>query len=297
VFFVISGFVIPYSLKRSGYKLRAYPTFILRRVVRLDPPYLITIVLLLGLAFANSFYSGQAPLVENAPIGLVRVLLHLGYLNMFFGSEWLNPSFWTLAIEFQYYLMMGLAFPLLSSRNRLVRVSALTGFAATAFFTGHHSSEGVPYSSFIFDFAFLFVMGIVTFQRYSNVVGPKEYAVSLLITAAGALPTIGIAPTLAGLLAVAVINLYNRKSLVARFFGDISYSLYLLHWPIGHLTLSLVGSKFLGATSDGARTLVLLFVLCVCLASAYVMYLFVEKPAQRWSASIRYGPAQSHAAP
>ena len=296
VFFVISGFVIPYSLNRVGYKVKGYLTFILKRVLRLDPPYLITIALILVLAYAYAFYSGRAPLVENSPIGPMRVLLHLGYLNMFFGYAWLNPSFWTLAIEFQYYLMMGLAFSLINSRRRIVRISALACFAATSFFSVHDFlSKGVPYSWFIFYFAFLFVMGIVTFQRHARVTGAREYAVLLLITAAGAFLTVGVGPTLAGLFAVIVINFYKKQNLIARFFGNISYSLYLLHWPLGHLTLSIVGSKLLGATGDGARIVVLAFALVVCLASSYVLYLLVEKPAQRWSASIGYRPARNRA--
>ena len=289
VFFVISGFVIPYSLNRAGYNLKAYPTFILKRILRLDPPYLVTIALILLLAYAYAFYSGRAPRVGDSPIGLMRVLLHLGYLNMFLGYEWLNPNFWTLAIEFQYYLLMGLCFSLINSRKRFVRVTALGCFAVTGFFSVPSLlSEGVPYNSFIFYFAFLFVMGIVTFQRHAGLIGPKEYLAFLLVTAVGAVLTVGVAPTLAGLFTVVIINFYNKKNSIARFFGNISYSLYLLHWPLGHLTLSLVGSKLLGASGDGARILVLAFTLGVCLASSYALYLLVEKPAQRWSASIGY---------
>src|SRR5947209_2252350 len=40
VFFVISGFVIPLALYRSGYTPRRFGTFMLKRIIRLDPPYL-----------------------------------------------------------------------------------------------------------------------------------------------------------------------------------------------------------------------------------------------------------------
>jgi len=290
VFFVISGFVIPYSLNRAGYKLNAYPIFILKRVVRLDPPYIVTIVLILILAYGYAYYSGRPPEVENSPIGMIRVLLHLGYLNMFFNYDWLNPSFWTLAIEFQYYLLMGLAFPLFNSRKKVVRWSTLFIFAfASLFSRSQLLSEGVPYSPFIFYFALLFVMGIVTFQHHSDLIGRKEYVIQIVLSTAVAIVTLGLMPALAGLFGVAVINFYNRKNAIAHFFGNISYSLYLLHWPIGHLTLSLVGSKLLGATGDVARLLVLAIALGVCLSSSYLLYLFVERPAQRWSSSIRYG--------
>ena len=39
IFFVISGFVIPWSLYRAAYVLRDYPRFLLKRNVRLYPPY------------------------------------------------------------------------------------------------------------------------------------------------------------------------------------------------------------------------------------------------------------------
>ena len=41
VFFVISGFIIPYSLFNAGYRFpRHAGRFILKRIVRLDPPYI-----------------------------------------------------------------------------------------------------------------------------------------------------------------------------------------------------------------------------------------------------------------
>jgi len=51
LFFVISGFIIPYSLQRSGYKLKNYPVFLLKRITRLDPPYLASIVLVIAVTF------------------------------------------------------------------------------------------------------------------------------------------------------------------------------------------------------------------------------------------------------
>ncbi|WP_461147988.1 acyltransferase family protein [Spirosoma pulveris] len=39
IFFVVSGFVIPLSLKKSNYDERGYPRFLWKRVLRLHPPY------------------------------------------------------------------------------------------------------------------------------------------------------------------------------------------------------------------------------------------------------------------
>ena len=49
LFFVISGFIIPYSLFKSNYTLRAMANFLWRRILRLNPPYYATLLLLLYL--------------------------------------------------------------------------------------------------------------------------------------------------------------------------------------------------------------------------------------------------------
>jgi peptidoglycan/LPS O-acetylase OafA/YrhL len=49
--------------------------------------------------------------------------------------------------------------------------------------------------------------------------------------------------------------------------------------------------KYMKAESDAARTFVLIFTLAVCITSAYLLYVLVERPAQQWSKRFRYGPA------
>lgn len=43
LFFVISGFVITLSLHGKGYSLRNFPAFLIRRLVRLEPAYLVSV--------------------------------------------------------------------------------------------------------------------------------------------------------------------------------------------------------------------------------------------------------------
>src|SRR4051812_47773396 len=60
VFFVISGFVIPYALQGSKYRIRDCGTFLLKRVVRLDPPYFATICVILVLGYLSAKTPGFA---------------------------------------------------------------------------------------------------------------------------------------------------------------------------------------------------------------------------------------------
>ena len=89
VFFVISGFIIPHALDRSHYRLSRYGQFLLRRIIRLDPPYLCSIALVLAVTFLLTL----APGYEGAPFrpSPAGVLAHLLYLNAALGYEWLNP--------------------------------------------------------------------------------------------------------------------------------------------------------------------------------------------------------------
>jgi peptidoglycan/LPS O-acetylase OafA/YrhL len=289
VFFVISGFVIPYSLYRARYRVRDFFIYLARRIVRLDPPYLAAIAVILALAYVSSLKSGRPFEIETEPVGWARLLLHLGYLNIFTRHAWLNPSFWTLAIEMQYYLLMGLVFPLVIARRPAVRLGAIGAMAVSnvlAVPTLFPTAE--PWAAFIPGLLCLFLLGILTFQFRVGLIRVTEYLPALLVIAATSVVTIGRVPSLAGLAAVAVILANPRPSILSRFFARISYSLYLLHWPIGHYTLSVVGMKYLKAESNAARTFVLLIALAVCLASAYLLYVLVERPAQHWSKRFRY---------
>ena len=67
VFFVISGFVIPYSLDRAGYRLRDYPRFVAKRLVRLDPPYLAAVAAIVAYAFAYAFFRGGRRSPKGSP--------------------------------------------------------------------------------------------------------------------------------------------------------------------------------------------------------------------------------------
>jgi len=58
VFFVISGFVIPLSLHGRGYRPSHFPTFMLRRLLRLEPPYLASIAMVILLGYLSSLAPG-----------------------------------------------------------------------------------------------------------------------------------------------------------------------------------------------------------------------------------------------
>src|SRR4051794_33067372 len=60
-FFVISGFIIPYSMHRRGYEFpRDAWAFATRRIVRIEPTYVASVVLVTTLGFASAAVSPAA---------------------------------------------------------------------------------------------------------------------------------------------------------------------------------------------------------------------------------------------
>ena len=123
IFFVISGFVIPWSLYRSRYVLRDYPRFLLKRNVRLYPPYLASIVITVlatNLVLVPLFHIPRLEVTGRS------LLLHFTYLNDLAGVPWINVVYWTLAIECPMVHPGGIAAALVSE---LQPVGAFHGYA------------------------------------------------------------------------------------------------------------------------------------------------------------------------
>ena len=88
----------------------------------MDPPYFAAIAGVLFLGYVSTFVPSWK---GSFDVSLVMVLGHFAYLNAFIGFALLVPVFWTLAIEFQFYLLIALLFPLIIHRNDYCRVLTL----------------------------------------------------------------------------------------------------------------------------------------------------------------------------
>jgi peptidoglycan/LPS O-acetylase OafA/YrhL len=283
-FFVISGFILPWAMDRAGYRLRHYPKFLAKRILRLDPPYLVTLGLLVGLAFLVWALHAFQP--DKLSLSVPQVALHLGYLNAFFGYEWLSPIFWSLAIEFQYYLLLGLVFPLLVHPRLFARLSTLSILGALAFV--------VPKSAFIFHFMCLFLLGISAFYLKTGKVGAKTFAGLLILIGLGCAWTLKPSIAIVGVVTAMVIAFVNLKISPLRFLGKISYSLYLLHGIVGGIIVA-VGMRWIDRPAN--RLALLPVMLGLALLVAFALHRWVELPAQRWSSAIRYSPGKKETKP
>ena len=283
MFFVISGFIIPYALHRSSYRVTDYGRFILKRIIRLDPPYLVGILIVIALGYASSATPGfSGPPFDPS---FAQVVLHLGYVNVLFGYPWLNPVYWTLAIELQYYLLVGLLFSAVAHRSIIVRAPAFGCLAGLALL--------VPAEQYLFHWLFLFMLGMAAFQLRAAIIERRQFILWVVLLGLGAWHVGGAAIAMTGIATSLLLGLFEANlnpSLL--FFGHISYSLYLLHVPIGGRVINL-SQRFVHNTPG--KVAVLAVALATSIGAAWLLYRYVERPAQQWSSGICYRRRQLQA--
>ncbi|MGV3538861.1 MAG: acyltransferase family protein [Rufibacter sp.] len=272
-FFVISGFVLPYTLLHQQYRLAHFPGFLVKRLLRLEPPYLVAVILSAGYLVLGTKLPTQLPLPE--PPSPMSLLLHAGYLIPFFKQfSWVNQVFWTLAVEFQYYLLLGLLMPLLGSTKLIQRCC----FYALSLLPTLYIDRGL-----IILFLPLFLVGTLSALRFTKHIGKAEFFLVLGLASLVNLYKAGwaIEVTVVTLGVIGVIHLFPKLGgKVLTFFGDISYSLYLTHFATAMALNNLLWPHL---TSPLQQGLVFLLSLLFGIGFAYLFYLLVERPAKRWA--------------
>jgi len=272
-FFVLSGFIIPYSLVKGGYTIKQFFQFFAKRCLRIEPPYLLSVFLVIILGYVSTLIPGFKG--EAFQFNIWRTISHVAYLPEHLGFEWLVPVYWSLEAEFHYYILIGLLLPFLwkSMWNLMI------GFAA-----GLIASFFIPL--YVFSYMPLFVMGIATAAFKTGRINRELFwgvlavaaSVSLVRGQAYVMPLMGVVTAL-------LICYAEFKTRATDFLGKISFSLYLLHVPIGGRIINF-GGRY--ANTSWKVWLVLLVALIITLIASWLFYKLVEYPSQILSKKITY---------
>ena len=269
VFFLISGFIIVYSLVKSVYKKNQFFIFLLKRSIRIDPSYLATILLtfLLFDILSNmpSFKGHAIPFVSG------QFLAHLFYLVPFTKYPFYNHVFWTLCVEFQFYLLIGIFYFI--SDSPVFKSVFLVVFSCTCFI---YFSKAYY---LVFNYAPIFALGISLIAFYQNRKPIKLLLPILLLILIAYKFSLPISILL---LASCVVILYFKMTIrPLAFFGDISYSLYLTHGLT--LTVFLGIAKRLNVNLNHFQFFWLIIEVSIAVAMSYLFFLLIEKPSLRLS--------------
>lgn len=275
-FFVISGFILPYTLYHGRHKISYYLRFITKRLIRLEPPYILSIVALLGLRWAAATFSPYSTQVFS--IDWTNLAWHIAYLVPFVeGEQWLNPVFWTLAIEFQFYLFIGLYIVLIAHANRWIRLGTIALWISLVF---------LPLSEiWLFHYSPLFAVGILFFMFHEGLLKPRESLTLLLLASCCLGYCHDLITLLVALLSLGWIAKGNGLGKEGQWLGKLSYGLYLLHIPFGASLVLDFGQNFV--SGDLANTFLIIIAIFISLFAAWLMYWIVEKPFQTWAKRLK----------
>ena len=266
IFFVISGFVIPFVLFHSGYTISRFLPFMANRFLRICLPSYIIIVLtilqwrLLGTTLDPGAYTSQQ-------ISGGRLVHNLLYTVPFTSFTWMNGVFWTLAIEFQFYFLIAIAYPFMF-RSRITFV--LYSILMLALFY-------IPVSRYVglFQYGSFFLMGSLTQLYYTRRISFYQFALSLICVATVCFLQKGLVAAAFGIGTSFAIAFFSIRNAVTNFLGRISYSLYLSHVLVAS-TAEVVLAKFYHPRGLIWTVLTLIACLGLALLFSWLFYRTVE---------------------
>ena len=282
VFFVISGFVIPYSMIKSNYKISNYFNNLLRRFIRINPPSYVAILLTFILYFS-------AILIVKRPIGgmdwpginFTSVIGNMTYSVEYLNTSWFNPVFWTLAIEFQFYILIGLLLPVIMLRKKMLTIVILIAVMLIGFIN----------FNWFFSYSTFFVLGIILFLKKEKLLPDKIIIISSIIAIVLCffqknMPEFIFAVTTFFI----ILSGININFKITNYLGKISYSLYITHWSIG--SMAEIGLKRITHLHEYpmGKILMLLIYTIIAIAFAALFYKFIEKPFINYSRILKPNP-------
>lgn len=281
IFFVISGYLITQQLTVLSTRergLRALLIFYSRRIKRILPSALLVIWVTIWLS-----YKYLGPVVGNDTMRDGR------WASLFFANQHFNQlkidyfaqgipapllqHYWSLAVEEQFYLfwpmiLIAITYISKSAANRIL-ISLLT-FATSLSFISIFITESVSRyfssTSRIWELTLGAMLALIKIPKVSPILSwlgvISVFSSIFLLNSNSKVPGVVILPTLigSGLLIAQSPPIVKRllSSKIPHYIGNISFLLYLWHWPIIELHKQLSYSD-LSATSFSFLILITFF--------------------------------------
>lgn len=302
LFFTLSGCTLYLSASKEGFPdIGSWFSFYLKRFFRIWPAYGVALFayLLAGIVLRDAlspFQQGWLGSQFFKPYTLTDITNYLLLIFNFTGPAGLfNSAFWSLPVEFQYYLVLPLLIVLLQRFGPL----ALFAMVVTSHLLYKADFNSID-NTLVFRLFFTFCLGVYAgflyqhFQRrlpswfalsalmalitlaylfsenaFSDVPMPSEWVVYGVISV--------------GCVLLSVMGQIHLPSPIARlfsFYGNVSYSLYLLH----NLVIALVVILFVHYAAWLAPYKLLYLTLATMAGAtwlAWLSYKFVELPCIR----------------
>lgn len=288
LFFIISGFVIPFSLERIGGF-----TFLVNRIFRIFPTYIVGFsVTLLAVYLATDYYGGAWPYTRS------EVFIHyVPGLRDLLWSKNIDGIVWTLEVELKFYLVCALFSILIRRGSMLVFVAPLLVTLACVLVSGHLEVLGATNAA-LYVKALAFIVYPAKYLVFMFIGVAFHYINSGKTTPAAGYFSIGIlfvifsalwysGPTSSSFYFVwsysAALLVFSfafafpsffRSNPVFDFFANISYPLYVIHGVTGYVGLRILLD--LGVKAWVA----LIIVTCSAFLLSWIIHKAIESPSR-----------------
>lgn len=254
LFFLVSGFVIPMSLRRG-----TAASFLVGRLFRILPVYAVGFTITLSAIWITGTYFGLP-----WPLEVSEVAIHyLPGLRDLLWSRNIDGIIWTLDIEMKFYVVCAIGAAMFRRLSPLVFVLPLG--VAVAFLAMTHMlpswgntspnlyrfglgfTHATPYLVFMFAGTAAYFAHVKALHAGVSVaIGVGLFVMACWLMAGGIfaaqLPLFAWNYALAGLVfsAAAAFPTLFRLTRLGKFFADISYPLYAVHGVAGYAGLRLL---------------------------------------------------------
>jgi peptidoglycan/LPS O-acetylase OafA/YrhL len=273
-FYIISGFVISYSLENTP----DISTFFQHRFIRLFPAMLFCslVTLIIAILFDNTFFISNAHDVKNLLPGLTFINPSIWKAATGVDFHWIDGSYWSLWAEMQFYIIVSLIY--FGSRKHFLRNMLIAAIVICiqknapmdfpAHFPGltakYHLAaffEGWRYGNEMFNisyFIFWFTFGIIFYQLYKGYLFKKQPVILIgcfwvlvlfVLDVRRYFNPVSVSMFIGCGVMFIVFTLLIYKSQYLRFLdnrfirriGVTSYSIYLLHEVTGIILMKRFG--------------------------------------------------------
>ncbi|MFM2344361.1 MAG: hypothetical protein RLZZ210_971 [Pseudomonadota bacterium] len=290
LFFMISGFVILLTVSNNNIK-----NFIISRIVRLYPTFWIccTITFLFIIIFGKPFYFAS----------FYQYIINLTMFSRLLGVDYIDVSYWTLLIEMQFYIMIGIILVL----NQIRRVEKIiTAWLIICIILNINSFLPFIFNSnmllyriyqlLIIEYAPFFIAGMTYFLIWSKGLSFNRFIIIIfcwLLSLSNLLDKVSwfenhyktginyyIAGSIITVFFIAMMLIALKKTWIFKnsnflLLGSLSYPIYLLNQNIGFVIFNNVYKKM-------NSHLIFWFTIFFILILSYLVSIFVEKYCSKY---------------
>jgi len=289
VFLVIGGYLAARSLAPQGQPAIERPlALVWNRYLRLVMPYLAA----LGLAILGALIARAWASVESAPApaSLKQVLAHLFLMQNLLGYEALTAGVWYVAIDFQLYALMVLLLCIgqgTGAMNNRFRIPSLALVSVLTLASLYHFNLDSAWDDWALYFFGAYGLGALAYWASRQQSG--AWLAIILFIGIGALAVDFRVRIAAALLTALLLGCAGRwggaglgwiESRPLAFLGRISYSLFLVHYPVC-LVINAAFARYVGdAPLPNAFGLFLAW--GGSIVAAALFHRHVEQPSGTW---------------